>query len=426
MSQVLDALRRDERPKFADLKTLDELLKDRDPVMHHKLEDYARQATAWILGVIGRLATPPDIDLLAATVLSGESALGEASPGETTGVDAATARYLTVLLCLLGRTCDFLSRLPGPHEVAVHVATRGIVDPKLGRQSFDLTHLREMIRQAMPSGTMGVHLHAASTPEFDWGADARIVLADFVANQARYRVGGSCALRKLEKRLASVAVGLLQSGAPRLSHVAASGWAREHIEAARRDAPAPPAPRGCQVLGAGPGDGMGGRAAATPLMRDLSLLDAFRGCGPVLGVPEVDEVREIAAARLLGELRALSRRLQGFNPDIRDEATQVVLVRLFKAGPRGTRHGDPESEASLRGYLLTALRNAARDLLPRRHFGEITATVEAAAANPVGRPDQELEALDQESSARRRIEDDGGAPPRHRARDGGAARGRAG
>ncbi len=243
VSQVLDALRRDERPKFADLKTLDELLKDRDPVMHHKLEDYARQATAWILGVIGRLATPPDIDLLAATVLSGESALGEASPGETTGVDAATARYLTVLLCLLGRTCDFLSRLPGPHEVAVHVATRGIVDPKLGRQSFDLTHLREMIRQAMPPGTMGVHLHAASTPEFDWGADARIVLADFVANQVRYRVGGSCALRKLEKRLASVAVGSLQSGAPRLSHVAASGWAREHIEAARRDAPAPPAPR---------------------------------------------------------------------------------------------------------------------------------------------------------------------------------------
>ncbi len=150
---------------------------------------------------------------------------------------------------------------------------------------------------------------------------------------------------------------------------------------------------------------MGGRAAATPLMRDLPLLDAFQVCGPVLGVPEVDEVREIAAARLLGELRALSRRLQGFNPDIRDEATQVVLVRLFKAGPRGTRHGDPETEASLRGYLLTALRNAARDLLPRRHFGEITTTVEAAAANPVGRPDQELEALDQESSAQRRTED---------------------
>ena len=112
---------------------------------------------------------------------------------------------------------------------------------------------------------------------------------------------------------------------------------------------------------------MGGRAAAPILMLDLSLLDAFRVCGPRLGVPEVDKIREAAAARLLDELRVLARRLQGFNPDIRDEAAQVVVVRLFKAGPRGTRHGDPESDASLRGYLLTALPMPRATFYPGGH-----------------------------------------------------------
>src|SRR5262245_8030075 len=120
---------------------------------------------------------------------------------------------------------------------------------------------------------------------------------------------------------------------------------------------------------------MGGGAAAAALMQDPSLLDAFRTCGPRLGVPEVDAARELAAGLLLDELRRLVRRLEkGFNADIRDEAVQVVLMRLFKAGPRGTRHGDPDSDASLRGYLVTALRNAARDLLPRRVFKEIDNT----------------------------------------------------
>jgi len=136
-------------------------------------------------------------------------------------------------------------------------------------------------------------------------------------------------------------------------------------------------------------------------MHDPSLLDAFRMCGPRLGVPEVDAAREIAAELLLDELRRLVRRLdKGFKADIRDEAVQIVLMRLFKAGPRGTRHGDPDSDGSLRGYLVTALRNAARDLVPRRVFKEIDNTVESTVANPVLRPDHELEVLVRESSDR--------------------------
>jgi hypothetical protein len=146
---------------------------------------------------------------------------------------------------------------------------------------------------------------------------------------------------------------------------------------------------------------MGEGAAAAALMHDPSLLDAFRICGPRIGVPEVDAAREIAAGLLLDELRRLVRRLdKGFKADIRDEAVQVVLMRLFKAGPRGTRHGDPDSDASLRGYLVTALRNAARDLLPKPVFTEIDNQVESTVANPVLRPDHQLEELVRESNDR--------------------------
>jgi hypothetical protein len=144
---------------------------------------------------------------------------------------------------------------------------------------------------------------------------------------------------------------------------------------------------------------MGSNAAATRLMLDLSLLEAFRQCGPRLGVPEIDAIREAAATRLLDELRRLARRMEGFNPDIRDEAAQVVMIRLFKAGPRGTRHDDPDTDERLRGWLVTAIRNASRDLLPKRAFDEITTTIEGGATNPVGRPDHQLEAQDRESRA---------------------------
>jgi hypothetical protein len=99
-----------------------------------------------------------------------------------------------------------------------------------------------MIRLATPPGLTSVRLHAASTPDFDASVDPRIVLADFVANGARRRMRESYALRTLEAQLDAVTVGPVHSGEPPLSHVAASGWAREHIEAARRDSTTPPPP----------------------------------------------------------------------------------------------------------------------------------------------------------------------------------------
>lgn len=239
---VLDDLRRRKRPSYGDIKALDHALKTVDPTIHRTLDDYARRATSWILALIARLTNPQDADLLAATVLSGEGTRGDAIPPNAKGRAADTARYFTLLQCLLGRTYDLLGRVPGHHEVAVHVANRPIVDPHRGNMLFNRTHLRELIRQTAPPGAARVRLHAASTPDYGASVDARLVLADFVANRARRRVSQSYGLRELEEHLASITIGTLQSGEPRLSHVAASGWAREHIEAARRDGPAPPSP----------------------------------------------------------------------------------------------------------------------------------------------------------------------------------------
>jgi hypothetical protein len=244
VQQTLDKLRQGVRPDLDDLKPLDERLRSIDPVLHRKLEDYGRKTIAWVLLLISRLAQSGDLHRLVATVLSGESAPGDAIPEGAEGARADAARYLTLLQCLIGRTCDVLSRLPGSHEVAVHVANRPIADPARGRVQFDLAHLREAIRQATPPGLTSVRLHAASTPDFDASVDGRIILADFVANQARHRLKESYPLRALEAQLAAVTVGPVHSGEPPLSHVAASGWAREHIEAARHAGAAQPAPLG--------------------------------------------------------------------------------------------------------------------------------------------------------------------------------------
>jgi hypothetical protein len=130
-------------------------------------------------------------------------------------------------------------------------------------------------------------------------------------------------------------------------------------------------------------------------MPELSLLDAFRACGPLLGVPQVDGVRDAAAARLLRELRRLAAGLRGFTPAIRDDATQVVVMRLVRVGPRGLRQGDPQSDDGVRGYLLTALRNAARDLLPHPALGQLSPGVERRAATsnpgPAEHLDEEIE-----------------------------------
>jgi DNA-directed RNA polymerase specialized sigma24 family protein len=90
----------------------------------------------------------------------------------------------------------------------------------------------------------------------------------------------------------------------------------------------------------------------------MTLLEAFRCCGPCSGGAD-DSVRTEAAALLYDELRLL--RIGGGNDPDRDDDVHVVMVRLLKAGPRGVRADDPDSDERVRSYLKRAVRNAGRD-----------------------------------------------------------------
>jgi DNA-directed RNA polymerase specialized sigma24 family protein len=122
---------------------------------------------------------------------------------------------------------------------------------------------------------------------------------------------------------------------------------------------------------------------------ERSLLEAFRQCGPLIGEPTTDAARNTAAETLHRTLNALAAGI-GFDASIREEAIQVVLFRLARSGPRGVRAGDPDSDAAVRGYLKNAVRNAARDLLPKRTM----ISLEASTTDPIDggpNPDQALD-----------------------------------
>jgi hypothetical protein len=242
VEEALGELEHGRRPSLDTVRTLDRRLKALDPALHARLEDRRRQATGHILGVIEELRRRARARLLAATVLSGEGAPGDAMPEEAEGPEADTRRYCAVLECLLGRTYDLLARLPGPHAVEVHVLSRPVADAGGGRSLFDRRRLAELVRRAEPPGARGVTLQAAGTPSYGPSVDPRLVLADFVANHARWALRRGGGLARLERHLEWVTVGALRSGRPSLSHVAATGWARAHIDAARRGAPSAPAP----------------------------------------------------------------------------------------------------------------------------------------------------------------------------------------
>lgn len=91
----------------------------------------------------------------------------------------------------------------------------------------------------------------------------------------------------------------------------------------------------------------------------MTLLDAFRRVGPIVGVsPAEDEERREAAQLLLGALRQQSRPLwkeaRGRN-DLLEDAIQTVLARLIRVGPRGERANDPTDDRGVERWLRKAL-----------------------------------------------------------------------
>ena len=85
-------------------------------------------------------------------------------------------------------------------------------------------------------------------------------------------------------------------------------------------------------------------------MSSLTLLEAFRVCGPLVGDPTVDDVRRRAMGVLYDRLKAIA----GRNPRFED-APAIVTMRLQQSGPRSDDRYDTEERVER--YLRRAIRN---------------------------------------------------------------------
>jgi len=136
--------------------------------------------------------------------------------------------------------------------------------------------------------------------------------------------------------------------------------------------------------------------------RTLSLVEAFRGLGPLTGNPAVDDVRSAAATCILDETRRIAGRGR-LDPHLRDEAVSLVLLRLVQR-PHGHRSlgRTPSTESDVCAYLGGALRNNLREL--RRSARGATLAAFAAALAATGDAAEPADAIDRER-ARGNLED---------------------
>ena len=97
---------------------------------------------------------------------------------------------------------------------------------------------------------------------------------------------------------------------------------------------------------------------------ELDLVTAFREIGSC-SIPPA-RIRNLAAVRIVAELEVIAPQVQArlrAPPDQRDDAVQIVGANLARTGPRGERPGDPDTDARVRAYLWTCVKNAILDLM---------------------------------------------------------------
>src|SRR5687768_13761712 len=105
-----------------------------------------------------------------------------------------------------------------------------------------------------------------------------------------------------------------------------------------------------------------------PERRSMTIVEAFRSLGCLVGDEAVDAVRQEAAKILLPEVRRIANGLvrgQGFPEQLADDAVNQAFCNLMTGGNRSSAALACDSDHRVKGFLKECLRNAMLDELRR-------------------------------------------------------------
>ncbi len=97
----------------------------------------------------------------------------------------------------------------------------------------------------------------------------------------------------------------------------------------------------------------------------MTLIEAYRNLGPIVGDAQLDAVRSEAAATILGAVRAASRPLR-FPVEVKEEAEARVVLKLVQRAVNGAKWNDPDTDGAVRAWLHRCLYNEGVSLLRQR------------------------------------------------------------
>lgn len=136
----------------------------------------------------------------------------------------------------------------------------------------------------------------------------------------------------------------------------------------------------------------------------MTLLEASRALGPLVGQAVVDQTRAEAARVVLEQMTQLAHRLS-YRPDLKEDAVNGLLLKLVSRAASGRTWNVPADDAGVRAWLLCCLRNQCISLLrTQRH--EVQPTGDDWVEPPAPDPTDEKAALDEARGVWRQLEDD--------------------
>jgi hypothetical protein len=230
--RVREALVKGDEPDYDDLRALDDALREADIYLAYELENVLRSAWASVAKVTR--------DLLRLARPGLPVAIGEGRAGESwveSEDHAPSRRYRALLSGLFRRVCDLLQEIDGRHRVWLHVLSRPYVPRGGTRRQLDRQEMKKIAASFDTRYPERIELLVSEVPFFDAKTSPALVIADFVAHQARRILRNSgFGLAPVEEEFERAIGGSPRLPDPSLSSLAATGALAKLIEDARRRA----------------------------------------------------------------------------------------------------------------------------------------------------------------------------------------------